>query len=36
VLLEGSLDELKGKLVPVLIQEAKSYVLVGERQGEAR
>jgi tRNA-2-methylthio-N6-dimethylallyladenosine synthase len=34
VFFEGDIDELKGKLVPVRIVEAKAYSLVGEMQGD--
>lgn len=36
VLFEGNIEELRGKLVPVLINEARSYMLTGERAGDAR
>ena len=34
VFLEGDIDELKGKLVPVRITEAHTYWLIGEAEGE--
>lgn len=36
VLFEGNIEELRGKLVPVLIQEARSYMLTGVQSGDAR
>lgn len=36
VLFEGDIEELRGKLVPVRIDSAKSYVLLGEKAGDPR
>lgn len=36
VLFEGNIDELKGKLVHVRVNEVRSYMLLGERVGKAR
>lgn len=34
VFFDGDIDELKGKLVPVRIVEARPYSLVGEMEGD--
>lgn len=36
VLFEADGDQLKGKLVPVRVDEIKSYILLGSQAGEPR